>query len=218
MSFQPSGTGNIVRSDVNIDIRGSGSPDGKWTIIPDNVPYGQNIKWTKARYGMKWTEIREQISKAFMSKVRDSNILRNIRNIIKKLGIVPVRSGFLLNHIFSTMRIIRRKLNPYNAQFVGEFQFAWPYNRPQTIQNPRHSPPETGYGEWSNVRLKYNIPNVNLLKITPGGNALYLLNDPRASPNPKPDIKSVGMNELFDDFVKTFEGLVLKLKIGVPPP
>lgn len=160
---------------------------------------------------MKWTDIRRKIAKAFISTLRDNYIISRIRNLIMK--IVPVRSGFLLNHIMKTMQIDRWKSRE-NTRFKLTFSYEHPANRPLVISNPQHSPPDMGYGDWSNVKLQFPIPNVTLIRTTPFGNALYLLNDPSALADPKDAIANEAEQELMRDLEETFENIVVSIAIG----
>lgn len=209
MSFVPSSQKTLFRTEQNINILGSGSPDGKWTIIPNKVRYRH--AWMEARFGMHWVDLRRVIAATFVNPSRDSGILNFIKNVIMKL--VPVRSGKLLEFILKTMRIKRTKLNQFNARFSALFMYEWPLDRPLSIKNPKHSPPSEGYGEWGTVTLTHNIPNVRVIRVTPSGNALYSLNDPFALGQPQRFIQDIGSDELMRDFTNVFEGLVLQYRL-----
>jgi len=196
----------------NVNIRGATSPRGSWTIIPPtkSARGGLNqIAWMKQNYGMKWTDIRRIIADAFVNVSRDPAIILRIINYAMRY--VPVRSGRLLDFIWSSMRINRRKW--YNTQFWARFNFDWPVDRPPRIINPSHAPPAEGYGEWGTVKLNHNIPNVNVIRVTAGGNALYSLNDPSALGDPRNAISEIAEEELLQDFENNFDNITLIYKI-----
>ena len=204
-------SGNF-QAEYFVNIRGSQSPRGKWTIIPPTKSKrgGLNqIAWMVNNYSMKWTDLRRLIARAFVDISRDPSILFMIKGLIMKF--VAVRSGRLLDFILTSMRLNRRSW--YNTQFWARFNFDWPVDRPLVIKNPSHIPPSEGYGEWGTVKLNHNIPNVSVKYVTLGGNALYNLNDPTALPDPRNAISKIAEEILLQDFEDNFDQMTLIYKI-----
>jgi len=98
---------------------------------------------------------------------------------------IPVRSGHLASTILSTLRIHRKAYG--NSRFWISAAYNYPMTgamqRPITIHNQKHKPPDEGYGDYIGVDRTYKLPNVHLLYKTGGGGAKYLLNDPTAVEN-----------------------------------
>lgn len=63
--------------------------------------------------------------------------------------------------------------------------YTLPANRPRLIGNPMHVPPAEGYGQWGTVLSTnpYVKVTAEIIRVTSGGNALYILNDPDARMN-----------------------------------
>ena len=164
-----------------------------------------------AVYGMTWYEMRTIMRFLFTSPARDQMIIENVKQRVQHL--IPVRTGHLMNEIFKTMAIARYQYG--SSQFFAQFTYNYPGDRPGFIRNPKHTPPDEGYGDWGTVKLTepIAISRVNWIYITGGGNALYVLNDPEALSSIVPMIAIAGLYEIEDDYATVFNEVIITAMI-----
>lgn len=175
---------------------------------------GVNLDLVKYQHqwkgGLTWMELKHAIGRAFKNIARDQNVLTIVKTMTMIRGLVPVRSGYLIDTIFNTMRIDRNTF--YETRFWATFSFVWPIDRPMPIPTPQHIyPPSTGYGQ--RYRPAHTIPNIHLIRYTRGGNAFYGLNDPQALGDPTKEILSEAKQALFSDFNAIFQSLTVVIHI-----
>lgn len=155
--------------------------------------------------GMYWTDMRKIWWAAMISNARDPGLLNEIVLLIHRYGVVPVRSGRLLDKMIQSMHI--RRYSYYRTHFWVMFSFLWTLFRPYPIGGRVGHSSEIGYGE-----LYYpvnNIPNRTLLAITGGGNGKYLLDDSWALNNPVNEVRNLANDILFEDIFEIFNNMVL---------
>ena len=191
------------------DVLGSGGPfyDGN---LPPNPPPEDHMQ---ASYGMTWIELRMQLHDMFMDSSSDSNIIEKIKR--KSHFHIPIRSGKLMDMIFKSMRIDRASF--YNTNYFSIFNYEWPPDRPLnwTGKNVMHSPPDQGYGDWATYRVTEPIPQsrISIDHVTPYGNALYNLNDPRAKNRPQQNIKDIAIKEMQDYYDASMSNILIEAMI-----
>ncbi len=190
------------------------SARGWWNIShPElNRTYRRNfgMSFMQKTYGMTWTQMKRSMRALFRSDARDKRISDTIKRKVERF--IPLRTGHLMDFIFKSMRIIR---SSYYSSYFATLIFDYPKDRPTFIRNPKHGPPDTGYGEWGTVKLIEPIPiaRVSVAHITGSGNALYNLIDPQAENHPIREIKKVGLKELKDDYATIANDVIITATI-----
>ena len=174
------------------------SPVNKWGAGVWNINYrGNAAQFMRSYKGLQWTQMRRKIREAFLDTSRDQMILDRIK--LQSDQFIPTRSGYLKYQIFKTMFINRRQY--YSTHYWAEFDYSWPTgSRPYPIKGRTGHQNEIGYGDLP----PYPGNNVNLLEITPGLNGKYLLVDPNAVNDPKPQIQSFAVENLQNDYDTIF--------------
>lgn len=142
-----------------------------------------------------------------LDTVRDPGIINNVKQ--KTHHLIALRTGHLMDSIFKSMRINRSSY--YNSHYFADFSYEYPGDRPQFIRNPKHTPPETGYGDWGTVKLTEPIPisRVSWQYVTGSGRALYNLNDPGAQSSVEPNIQNTALLEIEDDYATLFNNILI---------
>ena len=174
--------------------------------------YGPQLAQTYMEnfYGLSWYDMRRIFTALVQSTRRDKGLKNKIRGRIQPF--VPVRTGKLLDFIMKTMNLNRSSYGNYD--FWTWFTYGWPADRPWIIFNPKHQPPETGYGYLKGYQLSFEslIPNIHILYDTPKG-ALYLLNDPLSRQNVHDIIGRIAADEIMEDYIQLFEDMIVTVLI-----
>lgn len=192
----------LNRSYFNKFVKAVGKGDPGAINMP--LTYMENF------YGMSWYDMRRIFTQLVLSTRRDKELKNKIR--IRIGPFVAVRTGKLLDFIMKTMHLSRSSWGNYN--YWTWFTYGWPADRPWIIQNPQHSPPETGYGYLKGYKLSFEslIPNITKLYDTPEG-ALYLLNDPLSRMNVHDMIGRIAADEILDDYIQLFEDMIVTVML-----
>ncbi len=191
-------------------LQSNNNPDGYWNISHSSTKYMID------RFGMKWTDLRKHMVAAFVSPLRDPDIIESVKQ--KTHQFIPLRTGHLMDAIFKTMRLTRNSW--YSSHFFANFSYEWPLDRPIFIRGRvKHTPPDQGYGDWGTVRLTEPIPiaRSDVIYVTAGGNALYSLNDPQAQANIPPELERVIQEEIRNDYEMMFNTILITLRIKGSP-
>ena len=182
------------------------------TAVGKGDPNAVNMPQTYMErfYGMSWYDMRRIFTELVLSTKRDKGLKNDIR--IRISPFVPVRTGKLLDFIMKTMNISRSSWGNYN--YWAYFTYGWPPDRPWIIRNPKHQPPDTGYGYLKGYNLSFEslIPNIHKLYDTPEG-ALYLLNDPLSRQNVHDLIGRIAADEIMDDYIDLLEDMLVTVMI-----
>ena len=167
------------------------------------------IYWKAWKVG--WFQFRKMYRQWILDPSDDRDIIEYWRKILERDAIIPVRSSNLFSTIFANMFI--RRWNYYTNRFLIDGRYAYPRRYPTFIANPRHSPPETGYGlHPSRVNRSFLPKNVTLLKTTKQS-AKYLLNDPQALEDPRFYINQLIAQTLYLEMVRKFKAMVVTVEI-----
>lgn len=185
--------------------KGQQQTGGIWSFTHSSVidPNYMGKGWFKRETGLKWWQIKKVMADLFMDRIDDPSIIEKVKTHTAPL--IPVRSGRLMERLFSSMKILRdqKKL----TEFWAVFTYKWSIKRPYPIMGRvAHSTPEKGYGEWGSVKLTepHAISRVKIDHVTAGGNALYILDDPAAMQDPTPVINSYAEDLIYRDFAEKF--------------
>lgn len=168
---------------------------------------GGSANRMRSEYGMTWYEMRAQMRYMFTSSVGDKGLIRQIQERVLKEDFFPVRSGKLLDTVMNTMHIVRTQY--YSSHYWAQFFFEWPLDYPGAWfgkQVAHHYPPHQGYGKWATYKVSDArvAAKVSIDHVTPGGNALYNLQDQNAIADPRPRLNDIAIEQLEDDFANLF--------------
>jgi len=184
-------------------------PQAPSALLGGAVQQGPNLPQTymQAHYKLTWQQMRDEFHKLFMDNRNDIAIIKYAQKIA--LLKTPVRTGKLVDHIMGTMKVDRTSW--YKTSYHCNFSYDIPSDRTIPIKNPKHSPPDKGYGDWSGVKLFSGvpIPNVHKISTTMMGNALYELDDPDAEGDPTQYIDQAAKDAIIEDYAKKFSTVVV---------
>ena len=75
--------------------------------------------------GMYWTDMRKIWWRIMISNERDGALIADIQHMIRRLELIPVRTGRLMDTFFKTMRVSRKSW--YRTHFWIIFTFTWTF-------------------------------------------------------------------------------------------
>ena len=228
------GTGTSVNIFFDARIQGfpdgfSGGKKGMWSYsvsqhgfnhahpdYADAVPRKYNIhNEVVPAWNVDFKTFKNMLYTAFMSPLQNQKIIHNWQKTFERL--IPVRTGHLASTILSTLVINRRSKMKTRYFISGTYNYPIAKGshlyRPYFITNPKHSPPSKGYGNPRGINRQYKVPNVNMLKRTKGGNALYLLNDPGSHSDPRFYINKIIQKTILDIYATVFNNLIMRVTI-----
>jgi len=126
------------------------------------------------------------------------------------LNNMPIRSGLLVDTILNSFHFeVLRDAGEDKINFYPQYTYIYPSDRPLIISRPQHAG-ELGYGQkYSPIN---SIPNRSLIRET-AKSALYQLNDPGATANPKATI-ALKMRQILYDANEKLQQNILNLTRG----
>lgn len=177
---------------------------GYWNFTHSSVidPNYMGKGWFKRETGLTWWQVKRLISNEFMNTINDPGIINQVKQTTAPF--IPVRSGRLMEKIFSSMKIVRTQKRL--TDFWATLTYSWSKYRPYPIKGRTTHNSELGYGEWGSVKLTEPlvINRVKIHHVTAGGNALYYLDDPAAVPDPTSTINDVASKLIMQDLAEKF--------------
>lgn len=173
--------------------------------------FRSRLDWMRAHYGMTWVELRQILNDIMEDPQWDPLLKEDLQNKIKPF--VPVRSGYLLDFIMTTIRYTHLQFMHSHHWLLCNWDL--PPNRPKIFntQTVAHLPPAKGVGPWATIKLNHPIPNVSVNTVLPSGHAIYNLTDPMAEKDYNRKITELAEAQCQDHLDTIFNSILITVMI-----